>query len=299
MRKILVFLWMVLFVIDIYSTEKAGTTAFPFLKLYSGVRGAGFGENYVSVSGESDSIYYNPAGSLGSPKTGIFEYMIWNDVLSKSNITIIFPKNKANFGFGIDFINIPYEEREDETDFSYNEKNVYMGTLYFNYAREVNDNLKCGVNLKFITQDLDREKSNGFAIDVGGIYKLTTKTDLGVAIQNIGKEFKDEDNDGLPLLVRIGQASKFYNGNLIVANDFVYGFKDKTLSLGIGGEYKLNENFYPRIGYKYTFTNNNLSLLNGLSFGFGMKYKKINFDYVFTSRDTLGAIHRVSLGYKF
>ncbi|MCX7940917.1 MAG: PorV/PorQ family protein [Endomicrobia bacterium] len=289
--------------------ENSGTAAFSFLKLYSGLRAQALGESYVAVDEGLDTIYYNPAGLVGNKNIELSaECMLWLDILTKSNLTFVYPSlwNIGNIGFGFDYINIPYEKRETEDDHNYEQASVNIGVLYLSYARKVKEKILVGANLKFIVQsfgikDSKYSKTLGLGIDIGGIYKILEKTNIGLVIKNLGKEFTQEGlkEDKMPVGLKLGQATKFVNDKLLFVSDIDWSFVDEVISLGGGCEYKLSHYFYPRLGYRYSFTNNNLSMINGLNLGFGIKYKNINFDYAFTPKDDLGVSHRFALGYSF
>ena len=303
MKRFVILFFIFCFVSFLYSTEGVGTTAFAFLKLTSGVRAQSMGENYVAVADNVTSIYYNPAG-IGCLKRIELqaEYMLWSDILTKSNISFLYPKNKIGvFALGLDYINIPYEKRTEETDNEYESANVSASVLQISYAREVMDKILLGISYKFIIQDLtEGYTSNGNALDLGCIYRLTQKTNIGLSLQNIGQESPSKgDGDKLPMLLRLGQSTKLIQEKLLIVSDLNYGLIDGTISLGIGGEYKLWNIFYPRIGYKYLFTNNDLNIISGFNFGFVVKYKGVNLDYALSLKDTLGITHRVALGYTF
>ncbi len=303
MKKSILLFLTICFISCLYSTEGVGTTAFAFLKLTSGVKAQSLGENYVAVDDSVSSIYYNPAGIACLTKIELqAEYMLWSDILTKSNISFLYPKqNIGVFAVGLDFIDIPYEKREDETDDEYKSANVYAGMLQVSYARKFMEKILFGASFKFIYQNLTEEYSTkGIALDFGGIYKLTQNTNIGLSLQNIGQEYPDKgEADKLPILLRLGQATKLLKDKLLIVSDLNYGLIDGTGSLGIGGEYKLWSSFYPRVGYKYVFTNNDLDLIAGLNFGFVVKYKNLNFDYALSLKDTLGITHRACLGYRF
>ncbi|MFN3550504.1 MAG: PorV/PorQ family protein [Endomicrobiia bacterium] len=287
-------------------SENSGTAAFAFLKLYSGLRAQAMGENYVAVDEGIDTIYYNPAGIAGNKNVKLSsEYMLWLDILTKSNLSFVHPSvwKIGTLGFGVDYINIPYEKRTAEDDDNYESASVQSGAIYLSYARTIKEKLTFGLNLKFIFQNFGIQGSEysdtfGLAVDVGGIYRILDKTNVGLVVKNLGKEFAKTE-DKMPVLLKLGQATKFLNDKLLFVSDLDYGIVDGTLSLGVGGEYKLTKNFYPRVGYKYIFTNNNLSFVYGINIGFGIIYKNLNFDYVFTPKDDLGNVHRIALGYSF
>jgi len=282
-------------------SDNSGTSAFPFLKFSSGLKAQAMGENFVAVGDGLSTLYYNPAGVTNLQNIEVSaEYILWLDILSKSNLSFVYPKTVIGpIGIGVDYFNVPYEKRDKEDDENFQSASVWMGVFQVSYARAIKGKILVGASIKYITQNLDIQTTNGIAVDIGGIYKLYDKTNIGLALQNLGVELAEKNNDSLPFLLRIGQATKFFQEKLLFVSDINYGLTDGTASIGIGGEYKLIKYFYPRLGYKFILNNNNLSAISGLNLGFGVNYKNINFDYVFSPKDDLGTIHRVAVAYSF
>ncbi|MCX7716763.1 MAG: PorV/PorQ family protein [Endomicrobia bacterium] len=287
----------------IYAGVKSGsgTSAFPFLKLCSGLRAQAMGENYVAVGENLATIYYNPTGIVEIKSVEVVgEYMVWSDILSKSNLSFVYPSVPflGPIAFGFDYINIPFEKRETEDDENYESANVYICLAQISLAKRLKEKFSVGGSLKFIFQNLIVKDYTGIAVDFGIIYNLSEKINLGLSLQNLGKEFT-ENSDNLPMVLKVGQATKFFNNKLLIASDLNYGLVDETISIGVGSEYEVTKYFFPRIGYKYLLTNNGLDVVDGINIGFGVKYKQISFDYVFSTKSDLGRVHRVAFGYCF
>ncbi|HPG31034.1 MAG TPA: hypothetical protein PLQ81_09645, partial [bacterium] len=61
-----------------FGSKDVGTTGAAFLKLGYGARPAGMGEAFSAVSGDINSLYYNPAGLYDvSNKTISFMHLNW------------------------------------------------------------------------------------------------------------------------------------------------------------------------------------------------------------------------------
>lgn len=297
---LLIFLSLPLSLYSSNITENSGTAGFVFLKMPVGVRAQGMGENFTAVGDASSALFYNPSGLIKVNTTEISaEHILWFEGISKSNLNFVYPSTKIGpVGASINYISALYEKRTSENDENYQSASIWMGALQIGWARKIREDISVGCGLKYIKENLDVSEVSGLALDIGGLYELEKKTTIGLSIQNLGIQLTDKNPDTLPSLVRIGAARKIAEDKLLIASDFVYGFVDGTTSIGIGGEYSPSKYFCPRIGYKYLFTNNNLSPVAGLNVGFGIRYREVGFDYSFSPRDTLGLVHLVSFSVK-
>ncbi len=279
----------------------SGTAGFAFLKMPVGVRAQGLGENFTAVGDDASTIFYNPAGLLKIKGVEISaEHILWFEQISKSNVNFVYPSTIIGpIGIGLNYISVPYEKRSAEDDVNYQSANVWMGVFQIALAREIKENFLLGAAIKYISENLEVKSTNGIALDIGGIYELQNMISLGVSIQNLGTQFTNDNSDNLPSLIRAGASKRFLNVKLILASDLVYGFVDGSSSFGIGAEYVLSRYFYPRFGYKYRITNNNMDLISGVNVGFGIRYQKLGFDYSFSPRADLGMVHLISFSGRF
>ncbi len=301
MKSKLVFLFLFLitdFAITANITNNSGTVGFVFLKMPTGVRAQGMGENFVAVSDDVSSIFYNPSGIIKIKEPEISaEHILWFESITKSNLNFVYPKTIIGpVGIGINYVAVPYEKRITENDESYQSASVWMGNFQVSWAKKVNEKILFGSTIKYITEKLDIQQTQGVAIDIGSIYEFSTnKILLGVSLQNLGIQFGIQNPDSLPMLFRCGLAKKFLQDKLFISSDLNYGIIDGTVSLGIGAEYLLGKYFLTRVGYKYLLSNNNLDFISGINVGFGIRYKKIGFDYSVSPKSDLGIVHLISI----
>jgi len=275
----------------------SGTAAYPFLKIPVGARVTAMAENFVAAADDVNAIFYNPAGIAKINNIEVSaEHILWLETISKSNLGFVYPHSVIGpVGAGINYVSVPYEKRTQESDESYQKSSVYSAVINLVWARQLKDNLIAGCGLKYITENLDIQSTSGLALDIGGIYRLSEKYTIGLAIQNLGTQFVSQNADPLPALIRAGAATSLLNNKLLLASDLNYGLVDESISIGIGGQYSLGKYFQPRLGYKIMLNNTNLGAISGLRAGFGVNYKKISFDYAISPWSDLGLVHQVTL----
>ena len=286
------------FVFSSNVTEKSGTTAFAFLKIGQGARATAMADCYVGLSDDINAIYWNPAGvSQLESRQILASHTIWFESINRSYLGYIHPPFKfGTLGGSINYLSVSgIEKRTGETDDTYDSISVYDMAISFVWGKKFSDKISLGAGLKIISENLYTKAINGFAIDLGGLYKINDTFLTGLSLQNIGSG----STDPLPMLLRAGISKKLLQERLILLSDIYLGIVDMTTSLSIGGEYKISNFLYPRIGYKYRMTNTNFDTLAELSAGFGLKYKKHQFDYAFSPYGDLGFTHRLDFLVKF
>ncbi|MBI5573222.1 MAG: PorV/PorQ family protein [Elusimicrobia bacterium] len=282
-------------------SDKSGTTGYTFLKIAQGARAVAMGECYVALADDVNAIYFNPAGlaKLSSREIGA-NYTLWFEDINKSYIGYIHPPFKfGTLGLAVNYVGIPFEKRTVEDDFNYEKVTLSNLAISVAWGKNITEKMDVGAAIKIITEDLDAKRNTGLAVDLGGIYKLKEDFNIGVSLQNIGTDMDSDYKDPLPMNIRLGVAKKLLDNKLTAISDFYMGIADGTMSIGLGGEYKLAEMFRPRLGYRVRLNNNNLTGLTGLTAGFGIKYNKYHLDYALAPYGELGTTHRLDFIVKF
>jgi hypothetical protein len=298
--------YIILFVVGLISvtncanvTKKSGTAAFDFLKISQGARAAAMGDSFVGLSNDVNATYWNPAGIAQIESSEfVANYTVWFESISRGYLGYVCPKSKFGaLGFSVNYLFTNIESRVEEDDDNYDLKTVGNVVATIAYSKKVSEKVMVGSGLKYINEDLYLESISGLAVDFGGLYKINNKLSAGLSIQNIGIQLTNSNREKLPVLLRAGIAKT--NNKLTLLSDFYLSLIDTTSSLSMGSEYRLNNFFYPRIGYKYRISNTNASVLSGVSGGFGLSYLKYKFDYAIVSYGSVGLTHRLDFIVKF
>lgn len=283
-------------------TDKSGTTAFSFLKIGQGARASAMADTYVGLSDDINAIYWNPAGIAQlSSRELIANHTLWFESISRSYVSYIHPKfSFGSLGVSLNAVYTNIEKRTAETDDASDSALVGDIALSAAWGRQFSDKILLGAALKYISEFLDMENVQGISLDIGGLYRIQEGFQAGLSVQNFGIQMVEKgDSDPMPLLLRAGVSRKLLEDRLVLLSDINLGLVDQTSSLSIGGEYKVSEMFYPRLGYKFRMSNNNLDAIAGFSAGFGLKYKSYRFDYAFVPYGELGFTHCLDFGIKF
>ena len=187
------------------------------------------------------------------------------------------------------------------------------------YGTSLSTKMKAGISAKLIysrlaDQGAGEERgqgtSTGFAVDLGLLYQMSQRLNLGLAITNIGPKMAYIDaaqSDDLPRNLAVGFAYKLlnsqYNSLLITfeANKLLVGLNDgfsselKEVVYNGGGEFSYANLIAVRVGYIY----DQEGAIKTVTFGAGLRpldWLKADFAYIPSSDDVaLANTLRISL----
>ncbi len=295
--------------------QQVGTNGAQSVEFELGVRPAGMGGAFSGVADDINALYWNPAGlsqvenvTINPAQVQHFENANFNyvglvyplDEMRSANI-----KDLGTLGFSISLFDLGEFIGRDETGDNINNFKCQDRIINISYGKSVTDRLSLGINGKFIAQEIESYKAEGYAFDVGGLYNTSIDNfSFGFCIQNLGNKIKFiEAENSLPLNIKLGFAYKMFNKNLILAMDINKPINN-FYRINTGAEWWLANVLALRIGYKSRY-----DLGDGISAGAGlsikqfdysfMPVKEILFDYAFVPYGDLGYTHQVSLILKF
>lgn len=291
------------------ASDKAGTAASQFLKIGVGARPVSLGESYVGVSDGVYSINWNPAGlsSLEFPEITA-SHLIWLAETYEEHLAFAIPlKNIGTFGVNFIYLNggslNKYSVDSGGNPVLEGAFNVYdlnIGLSYGNYFKIWNKNLYYGLNIKYISNSIEVEKSNSFAVDLGLLLKdIFESFSIGISVFNIGTSVNfGRTAENLPFYIKTGIFWKVVP-EFNLACDLTIP-NDNDVKIGIGVESWVVENYFAlRCGYTTRLNGGEYAGLSGLTAGAGFNIEGFSLDYAFVPYGDLGYTHRVSLSYSF
>lgn len=319
----------------LFSQDKVGTSAAPFLGINIGTAATAMGGAYVSMARDASSLYWNPGAvsRIGSSQLS-FTHTSWFVETNYNWGAVVLNLDGIN-AFGINLAILDYGE-EDVTTVQNPEGNGQRWSaqdLYaaLTYARNLTDRFSIGGSVKYIQQKIYNESASGYAIDIGLLYITRFNgMRLGVSISNFGTDMKmdgkdllhpydqDPNNLGnnptitsefkteswpLPLFYRVGASMdviKLGETALLLSTDAVIPSDNSTI-VNVGGELNWNQIFFMRAGYKSLFRQDTEE---GIAAGVGFKYfvpglGKINVDYAYNDYGLLQEIQTLGFGITF
>ncbi len=336
MRRILnslIIIILLSFLSNAQSINKTGTTSAQFLKIGVGPRAIGMGTAFTATADDLSSIYWNPAGLANNfSSEAMFNHTNWfADIGFDFAAVSTHMDGVGTIGafasiLSIDEMIVRTIERPEGTGEMFKSGAMSLG---ISFARYLTDNFSIGMNAKYIREYIWNSTAQGFAIDIGTIYKINILNEFRIAasISNFGTKMKLDGRDilllqriggadgdllntkveldefDLPLMFRVGVAAdliKNSDSRLTTAIDAVHP-NDHTEFVNLGAEYSWKEIIFVRGGYKSLFE---LNTEEGLTAGLGLKYRilgsfQVIVDYAYQDFGRLESVHYFSFGVKF
>ena len=284
------------------NVSKVGTVAASFLEIEVGSRAVGMGGAYVAVVDDATAVYWNPAGLARIHKSEVvLIHTNWLVGTSFDFVAIAFPV--GNFGtIGASLTSLSTDEMEVRTVLLPNGTGERFSTTDLSaglsYAMDLTEKFSIGVNAKYISQKIWHMGAQGFALDIGTLFKTNLNgMTIGMSISNFGTSMRLQGNDifvnydeapnlggsndripafkqtekySLPLILRVGLAMDIVNreSNVVTVALNAAHPNDNTEYINMGVEYTIADVVALRMGYKNTFLKDSEE---GLTAGVGTK----------------------------
>jgi hypothetical protein len=281
-----------------FSRNDAGTATAAFLKMGVGARAAAMGEAFTGIADDVTAIYWNPAGTarLTRPSAALM-HALWFEDIVFDWAAYAHPASFGVVGVSLHYLSYGDIKGTDESGFETGAFQPRDMAVTVSLARRFGA-YSGGFALKHITSKIENSAS-GMAADMGFMYEAD-RFSSGLAIQNIGNGLAyDTGSDPLPLTVRAGAGYRVtprLRGavDLVVPSDY-----EQSISLGMEYCQPVSQLGSASVRGGYTTRTRALSGQKGFSFGLGLSYAGVSFDYAFMPFGDLGSTHRTSISIKF
>ncbi|MBN1385138.1 MAG: PorV/PorQ family protein [Elusimicrobia bacterium] len=272
----------------------AGGSAGYILTRSPSARSSALGDAFGSVDCDIIGVKYNP-GLIATISKRQLSLMFNRGLINDTFASVIYgmPTKYGALAYSFDYYDSGILEFYD----SYWNKRTVTGEKDMAFAiswgkmMTIGDEFVYpGLTLKYFSSTLVEYKTAAaFALDIGSFYYLSNAPVMvGFSLQNIGTKLKYiEAGDPLPLSLRISGCYKLKN--VLVVNDMNYLLNDKLIVPSVGMEFAVSDVFTLRTGYKFN------SDVEGLTAGFGLKWKRYEINYSFGSNRLLYNNHVVSI----
>ena len=294
MKKINFFAIILCFVItnSYCLADNIGTTPFNFLRLDTAPRPAAMGGAFVGLADDVNAINYNPAGLSGITNNEVlFMHTAWLQGIRQEYFAFA---TKKGFGGSLNIVDwgtIRRTTLSNKEGYGMDDYLIQDMAVTAGWGEEVKENISYGINLKYISENIDFVKAESIGIDIGGIYQTPYEPlRLGAVLQNLGTRAKYKTTqENLPLDLKLGTSLTLPERNLILALDSTFA-RDTDLIINFGAEYLCFDILALRVGY-----NGRNQSDSGATFGLGINSKLGVFDCSFAPYGDLGSTYKISL----
>jgi hypothetical protein len=277
----------------------AGTEGTSFLEIPVGAGPAAMGSAYTALATDAYAPTWNPGGLgwAGSPQMTA-EYLSYVESIHYGYTSFAYPlRPGTGIGASVQYLGTGSMEATEVGGASLGTFSSHFAAYSLAYGQTLTDRLSLGVTGKFIEAKISDVGATGYAVDLGGLYRIVSQITLAATVNNLGRglDFLGE-RDALPLAFHFAAAyapTARWSG----VAEGVFAKMDQT-SFRVGGQWRPVEPFSLRAGYR-TDTLKELSALAGLSTGFGVHFWDQEFAYAWVPMSDLGQTHYVSLVIRF
>ncbi|HDQ45819.1 MAG TPA: PorV/PorQ family protein [bacterium] len=275
---------------------------FDFLRITYGGRAAALGGAYSAADGDVQSLAFNPATLSGSENHRlVFSYI---DYLADIQSGFLgYQLRLAGHGIlavtaaYLNYGTLPRTGVQGEDLGTFTPGDLAIGVSYA-------DSLKCrirwGTTVKYIRSAIDAYSADALALDAGAVYHIPVHMlNIGLSVQNLGRTLRPfiDVKETLPLAFRAGFSKHLAHLPLVISGDVIrYARQESDLIGGMyfatGGEFTVSDFVLLRFGYHSRGAGQKMGTeaerMAGLSFGFGLRLRRILIDYAFGSHGALG-----------
>lgn len=278
--------------------------ALPWSDLAIGAKSAALGGAYSAVSGDIESLWYNPAGIAElNNVSAMFSHLLWIGDINYEYLAFGIPLNSIivwGASINYSYMKDSYVDESGIKGGTFTASNLVFDTgLAINLGR-----FDAGLSLKILSETLESQSESGFAFDAGFIFHIVERyLDMGLTFHDfLGSATNSKTNDSIPsdFSIKIGTLEKNFIKGIFLTQEYTYNpeYKTSLFNFGIQETFIFNNlDLVLRTGYD--MKGSQIGGAAGISAGMGIRYNGFAIDYCFTTYDFAGNTHRFSLGYIF
>lgn len=265
MKKLIMFVMVLVSALPSFAQSKVGTTAANFLTVPVGSKAAGMGGAFVAVANDATSLYWNVGGISRLEKSEFnVSYSDWLVGTTYNWAGIVF--KGVDDAFGVSINQLDYGEEEITTPEQPNGTGQNWKAqdiaLAVSYSRNLTDRFSIGGSLKYIRQSIWNESATAFALDIGLLfYTQLEGLKIGMNIANFGTEMKLDGKD-LYQPVDIDPANTGNNEKITATLNTDYWTLPLIFSVGLGYDFALSDDFKVEVATDAIYPNNHTGYLN-------------------------------------
>jgi long-subunit fatty acid transport protein len=304
--------------------QRAGISAFQFLKIGVGARGVGMGDAFVAVVDDASALYWNPAGlALTSGNEVLAAHTAYVADIQHEFVGVTYHLTETDaLGLSVSSLHMDDMEITTETQplgtgryFSFGDVGVGLS-----YGRRMTDQFSVGATVRYVEETMDILKMRSVMVDLGTYYWTglgsarfaVVITNFGADVMPVGSLSElnaQQDSSGqsfsLPTVFKLGFAMEPWtvDDQRITTSIQLNHPNDNAEHVRLGVEYAWQNTVFVRAGVKRTIGQKLLgedetsaeSYTLGTGFRLATGVTTVQADYAYADFGRLGAIHRISL----
>jgi hypothetical protein len=296
MKNLLVALLLSLPAAPAAAGGSAGAEPFNFLFIDANARPAGMGGAYSALATDVNALRYNPAGL--ARRSSFEATFMHNQYLAGITQEYLAAVSPYGFGGDINYLNSGAVARttiSNPDGAGLDAAELKSAAVGLGYGRAFGDELSAGVALRMIHEKIAGISAQGYAADLGALYRVPWIRGLSAALvfQNLtaGPTVKFQGSqEELPINARMGLAYSFeaFGNKNALAMD-VTKERNESALVYFGAETVIADALALRLGF-----NNRNTAGTGLTAGVGWVKERYSVDFAVASFGRLGFAHRVS-----
>ncbi|MCX7642144.1 MAG: PorV/PorQ family protein [Elusimicrobiales bacterium] len=295
-----------------FSKNTHGTYASNIIKINPSPRCQAMAEACSSSINDASSLDINPALIINIKKLSVFaSNSIYFEDISMSSFFFAknLGKNTGTFGFGLKRLSWGEIQKTDEFASSLGNYSPYEMVIEAGFAsylsgltKQKNKRIVFGGSGKVIINKIENTATT-LSSDIGFIfpYLFEDKLVISFVIQNILGNMKlDKESYQIPKVIKIG-STIFLSRELIINTDIISPEDSVSyISSGLELSIRLTRRNYLYLRSGITSKNiGDLKEYSPFSFGIGIKYWNLYFDYSYSQMGYLGNINKFSFHIKY
>jgi len=283
---------------------KVGTFGAQFLKIGVSARATAMGSAYSAVADDAEAVYWNPAGIVGVRGSQLsINQTEWPADIKLSYLAWVFNPRSIPGTFALSARALWMDPQIERTAYQPEGTGRLfdsgMSSLGLTYSRYFTDKFSAGATLHYVHMGLSDVSVNTSVADIGILYRIGIRgMRVGMAIQSLGGEVTfDERPERMPTAFKVGfsfEPIRVGRQRVIASSEFQHPV-DNVERANFGVEYNMNNRMYLRTGYSLNYDSEKLAAGAGFRVGTGRR-SHIQLDYGFVDMESLGFVHRVSVG---
>jgi hypothetical protein len=326
---------IIFFVAATSFSQVGGEQVYSFLNFSTSARQTALGGSVLTITDDVNQPFWNPA-TINKNLDNRFSFNYVNYLLEINYLSAAYAytfNDRVNtFHTGITYLNYGTFIAADENGVETGTFKAYDLAFSIGYAYQIpHSDFYIGVNTKIINSVIEQYSSFGIAGDFGILYQSEFRPyQFAAVIRNLGVQLVayDTEKEPIPLQIQVGGSYQLEHvpikiyGTLDNLQEWQLAYSnpsDATTDLEgntidnsptffdnlmrhvvVGAELFPEKGFTLRAGFNVQRAKelglNNVRTFAGLSFGFGLKVKRIKLNYAFSKFHPAADSHSFSLG---